>query len=116
MNEKELERVYTPANTDWPEAKTTEGFSPCPLCGKTDRLDITTEESYGTLYLRHGTACIAIECKRCHLTLYNHDDTKVKYEAKRQALMQEWNRLRAVSKDGAEESTDSEKGKEPCKE
>ena len=68
-------------------------FAPCPLCGSRDHLLVTPEYSYASALVEHGSACISVECGRCKLHLFNHDDNIIKYKDKVQALVQVWDRL-----------------------
>ncbi len=68
-------------------------FAPCPLCGSRDHLLVTPEYSYASALVEHGSACISVQCVRCGLQLYNHDDSIIKYKDKVQALVQVWDRL-----------------------
>lgn len=68
-------------------------FAPCPLCGSRDRMSVTSEYNYARVLIKHGSACISVQCVRCGLQLYNHDDSIIKYKDKVQALVQVWDRL-----------------------
>ena len=74
-------------------------FAPCPLCGSRDHLLVTPEYSYASALVEHGSACISVECGRCKLLLYNHDDNIIKYSDKVRALAQVWNRFAAFQPD-----------------
>ena len=68
-------------------------FAPCPLCGSRDRMSVTSELNYARALIEHGSACISVQCMKCDLQLYNHDDSIIKYDDKVQALAQVWSRL-----------------------
>ena len=68
-------------------------FAPCPLCGSRDRMSVTSELNYARALIEHGSACISVQCMKCGLQLYNHDDSIIKYKDKVQALVQVWDRL-----------------------
>ena len=68
-------------------------FAPCPLCGSRDRMSVTSEHNYACVLIEHGSACVSVQCVRCGLQLYNHDDSIIKYDDKVQALAQVWDRL-----------------------
>lgn len=68
-------------------------FAPCPLCGSRDHLLVTPEYSYASALVEHGSACISVECGRCKLHLFNHDDNIIKYSERVRALAQVWSRL-----------------------
>jgi hypothetical protein len=74
-------------------------FAPCPLCGSRDHLLVTPEYSYASALVEHGSACISVECGRCKLHLFNHDDNIIKYSEKVRALAQVWNRFAAFQPD-----------------
>jgi hypothetical protein len=74
-------------------------FAPCPLCGSRDHLLVTPEYSYASALVEHGSACISVECGRCKLHLFNHDDNIIKYSDKVRALAQVWNRFAAFQPD-----------------
>ncbi|HPY64801.1 MAG TPA: Lar family restriction alleviation protein [Bacillota bacterium] len=74
-------------------------FAPCPLCGSRDHLLVTPEYSYASALVEHGSACIYVECGRCNLHLFNHDDNIIKYSDKVRALAQVWNRFAAFQPD-----------------
>jgi hypothetical protein len=85
-------------------------FAPCPLCGSRDHLLVTPEYSYASALVEHGSACISVECGRCKLHLFNHDDNIIKYSDKVRALAQVWNRFAAFQPDtlGDKEQTEDE--------
>ena len=85
-------------------------FAPCPLCGSRDHLLVTPEYSYASALVEHGSACISVECGRCKLHLFNHDDNIIKYSEKVRALAQVWNRFAAFQPDtlGDKEQTENE--------
>lgn len=66
-------------------------FKPCPICGHSDVLDITFEESYNRIYMESGCACVAIHCQRCSLDLYEHTDSIKVYDDKVRRLAEVWN-------------------------
>jgi hypothetical protein len=74
-------------------------FAPCPLCGSRDHLLVTPEYSYASALVEHGSACISVECGRCKLHLFNHDDNIIKFSDKVRALAQVWNRFAAFQPD-----------------
>jgi hypothetical protein len=74
-------------------------FAPCPLCGSRDHLLVTPEYSYASALVEHGSACISVECGRCNLHLFNHDDNIIKHSDKVRALAQVWNRFAAFQPD-----------------
>ena len=74
-------------------------FAPCPLCGSRDHLLVTPEYSYASVLVEHGSACISVECGRCNLHLFNHDDNVIKYGDKVRALAQVWNRFASFQPD-----------------
>ena len=74
-------------------------FAPCPLCGSRDRMSVTSELNYARVLIEHGSACISVQCMKCGLQLYNHDDSIIKYSEKVRALAQVWNRFAAFQPD-----------------
>ena len=74
-------------------------FAPCPLCGSRDRMSVTSEHNYACVLIEHGSACVSVQCVRCGLQLYNHDDSIIKYSEKVRALAQVWNRFAAFQPD-----------------
>lgn len=75
------------------ERLTFEDAKPCPLCRSTARLEITPREIYYEMLGEYGTACILIECKKCHLNLYNHETRVREYETKVDHLVKKWNQM-----------------------
>lgn len=69
------------------------GVKRCPFCGKTDSLEIMTEEFFHKILQTHGSAMIDIECKACHAALknYAHDNPSESYQERRAALIASWN-------------------------
>lgn len=65
----------------------------CPFCGKTDNLEIMTEEFFREVIRTYGSAMIDIECKACHASLknYAHDNPSESYQERRAALIEKWN-------------------------
>lgn len=63
----------------------------CPLCGKTDKLEITDYELFNDLMKENGSATISIDCARCNLTLYEHSYHGLDYNEKMGILVRKWN-------------------------
>ena len=73
-------------------------FKPCPICGKTDRLEVMTERSYNKLFrYTGGTGCTRIRCWRCNMDLYAHsceaNDTW-NYQILVGKLKEKWNAIK----------------------
>ncbi len=81
-------------------------FNPCPLCGKKDRLDLTSQEIYAECLSESGSACVGIDCRRCDLSIYTYGTNPIKYDDRVQILKSRWNRLAAVP-DSPEEKEQS---------
>lgn len=79
-------------STEYYEDENIECLKPCPFCGKTDELAITSKSSFQDLYCENGTATISIYCKRCSLNMYEHKYTGSKYEVKARKLIKKWNK------------------------
>lgn len=43
-------------------------FKPCPLCGKSDALELDEEH----FFYKYKNGCVFISCNRCRLGLYAH--------------------------------------------
>ncbi len=65
---------------------------PCPFCGDTDKISITSRKDYNRLYKAHGSATIALTCERCRLDMYEHDFDDFDYVTKVRILVDKWNR------------------------
>ena len=65
---------------------------PCPFCGSTDNLRITSDESFYELYGKNGNATIGIYCTKCHAEMYEHDYHGNNYDQKAKILIEKWNR------------------------
>lgn len=66
-------------------------LKPCPFCGCA--VEIRTNRSdYYKAQGEHGRACIAIECKKCHLTMCEHSHYIKNYDTKASKLAVKWNR------------------------
>lgn len=65
---------------------------PCPFCGDTDEISITSRKSYNEMYKEHGTATIALTCERCKMDMYEHSYSDFDYVAKVRILVEKWNR------------------------
>lgn len=78
-------------STEYYEDENIECLKPCPVCGKTDELVITSKSSFQDLYCEHGSATISLECVRCSLYLYEQRYTGSKYEVKVRKLVKKWN-------------------------
>lgn len=72
------------------------GYNPCPLCGKSDRISVTSKEDYYELLALNGLACISMRCRNCHIEMFEHTSSIRVYEKKVEKLYSKWNRLRGV--------------------
>ncbi len=78
--------------------KNLEEFNPCPLCGKTNGLRVSSKESYAVRFLENGGACISVRCWKCglELSVYDHHfamEDRTNYEKLLSVLRERWNRL-----------------------
>lgn len=75
-------------------------FNPCPLCGESDRLGITPEDTYTELLHENGSAAINLYCNRCGLQLWEYSAyTSTEYKELCKALAKKWNQLRGAKHD-----------------
>lgn len=65
---------------------------PCPFCGSTDNLKITSDITFYKLYSENGDATIVLTCTKCNLDMYEHSYHKNDYEQKAMILIEKWNR------------------------
>ena len=70
-----------------------ENWKPCPLCGKTKRLQMTTEDQYLRVLNNSGSASIRVGCLDCDIELWEHTHKVVEYAERIKLLMDKWNRL-----------------------
>jgi hypothetical protein len=89
-------KIRYSASTEYYENKDIETLKPCPLCGKTDKLVITSKSNFQDLYCEHGSATISIECERCSLYLYELGYAGSKYDVKVKKLVKKWNERKGV--------------------
>ena len=73
-------------------------FKPCPICGKSDCLDLDSERFYNK-YTRHvgRSGCVEIDCKRCRLELFAHSceaDYTWNYQILVGKLKEKWNAIK----------------------
>lgn len=75
-------------------------FKPCPLCGKTDRLELSKREwFYESLHKDGIGSCVRLSCERCHLDLYQHtykwsDFNTWNYDIVVGELKKKWNSIK----------------------
>lgn len=84
-------KIRYASSTEYYENKDIETLKPCPFCGKTNELVITSKSSFQDLYCEHGSAAISIECERCSLNLYELRYAGSKYDVKVEKLIKKWN-------------------------
>lgn len=68
-------------------------FKPCPMCGKTKRLQITPEDQFSKIFTGTGSAAIRVECLDCNLELWDHNYNESKYSKRLETLAKKWNGL-----------------------
>lgn len=70
-------------------------WKPCPLCGESDKVEVTTKEFYSGLVAEHGDALICIECKRCKVRVddYPSESGRNNYEWRLMHMAKKWNGL-----------------------
>lgn len=68
-------------------------FKPCPLCGKTKRLQITPEDQYAKIFTGTGSAAIRVECMDCNLELWDHEYKESEYSKRLEMLADKWNAI-----------------------
>lgn len=68
-------------------------FKPCPICGKTEQLQITPEDQYIRIYGGTGSASIMVECYNCDLELWEHTHKVPEYGERLEMLADKWNAL-----------------------
>lgn len=73
-------------------------FKPCPICGKSDCLDLDGEHFYNTYSRYMGVGgCVQISCNRCRLGLYAHGieaDRTWNYQILVGKLKEKWNAIK----------------------
>lgn len=47
-------------------------FGTCPLCRKSDRLELTDKQLYYHVKNKYGSAMVEIRCWNCDLAMYAH--------------------------------------------
>lgn len=77
---------------------------PCPICGKSDALSMSSAKRWNKLIKENDGACLVIDCKRCGLEMreYDHIINSKKYADVKKALLKKWNERR--SSDESEEN------------
>lgn len=68
-------------------------FKSCPLCGKTKRLQITSEDQYLKIFNGTGSAAIRVECMDCDIELWEHTYKEPEYSKRLEILADKWNAL-----------------------
>lgn len=73
--------------------KPSEVVKPCPLCGKTEHLQIMSRAFFNKLVKENGRAKVDMYCHNCKLELsdYDHDGTGGSYAKRRKRLVSKWN-------------------------
>ena len=71
-------------------------FKPCPICGKTDRLNLTQKEFYYHLMHNYKSGMITVRCWRCDLALnaYSSQSITNNYEILVGKLKEKWNGIK----------------------
>ena len=70
-----------------------QGFNPCPLCGKYDRLEITSRDGFYSFKGEHGVSVVWINCNRCHIEIWSHNCDSGYYTHHLDFLASRWNKL-----------------------
>lgn len=71
-----------------------EKVKPCPICGKSDKLQITSREEYEALAKEKDAHVAVIRCNRCGLEVYSHYTCQAhRYEPHINEAVQKWNSL-----------------------
>ncbi len=71
-----------------------EEVKPCPICGKSDKLYITSRENFETLAKEKDCNVAVIRCNGCGLEVYSHYTCKAHgYEPHINEAIQKWNSL-----------------------
>lgn len=67
----------------------------CPICGKTERLEVIPKERFTKIVEETDTCCVNIECKDCDIQLYDFDfdPSHQNYEKRLIRLAQKWNKI-----------------------
>lgn len=68
-------------------------FKPCPMCGKTKRLQITPEGQYANIFGSTGSAAIRVECMDCNIELWEHTYKEPEYIKRMEMLADKWNAM-----------------------
>lgn len=63
----------------------------CPFCGG-NNIHIMSKKFFDELVEEHDTACITVECKDCHLTMYDHTLDENDYYIRKLFVTEKWNK------------------------
>lgn len=75
------------------------GAKPCPICGGTDAMYISSAKFYNALFKENGSAILNICCKRCNLrmSVHNHEENVTSYKGMKAALIKKWNTRKEIN-------------------
>ena len=79
-----------------------DSIMPCPFCGSSDNLCVTSKANFIDCFKVNGSATISMKCENCNLELYEHDYHGKGYLTKVRILVSRWN-TRKESLDGDKE-------------
>jgi len=79
--------------TEYLKMREIQGFQPCPLCGETNHMYVSTEDSLERQLKDGKGAALSIECLDCGLQVFEVTECDVSYQHMRSRLQRKWNRL-----------------------
>lgn len=70
-----------------------DGIKPCPICGKSNNLQVTDMAQYNQTYVEDGYGLIHLECGTCSLQLWSHKCNERPYSKHLAWMPRRWNKM-----------------------
>lgn len=82
-----------------------DGFKPCPICERLDKVRITTLSNFCETAVEDGYYLIHMECGRCNLDLWTHKCKGKHYGDHLNFIRRRWNKMWSREMEGDEDAT-----------
>lgn len=80
-------------NSVYELVKESDGFKPCPICERLDKVQITTLSNFCESAVEGGYYLIHMWCDRCNLNLWSHDCNGKNYGSHKNYIRRRWNKM-----------------------